>query len=183
MPPIFFGRQLPYTVGQMLIYDPTVDPYHCAIRVLAVLENANSPLPVDSVRIADYYLAYPAALSTMRLPSDVRTIRKLAKALVSPYRNPLAGRSTFERARPIFQAAMSSLVAVNLIDGELLRTGMLVRSNHELPEELSRTISGFMQRQQQIRRFVVTDLVCIPLLGSNGLKDRSGLMEHRYDPA
>lgn len=168
----------------MLIYDPTVDPYHCAIRVLAIMGyGASSELPVDTVRIADYYLAYPAKVAEIRLPNNHRGIRKPSKSLATPYRNPLEAKSTFERMRPIFQAALSCLVAAGFLDAEKLKRGLVSKGDVALPNDLSLAVSGFLDRQSLVREFVIKELTTIPLLGGNGLKDRSGLMEHRYDPA
>jgi hypothetical protein len=167
----------------MLIYDPTVDPYHCAIRILAIIEHgATSELHVDSVRIADYYLAYPSKVADIRLPNHQRGIRKQSKLLATPYRNPFEAKSTFERMRPIFQAALSCLVAAGYLDAEKLKRGLVARGA-SLPDDLSVAVSGFLVRQSLIREFVIKELTTIPLLGANGLKDRSGLLEYRYDPA
>ncbi|WP_310449008.1 ABC-three component system middle component 5 [Sulfuritalea sp.] len=167
----------------MLIYDPTLDPYHCSIRILSILERCNAKsLPVESVRIADYYLAFPATIADMRLSSDHLRIRKISRGLINPYRNPLKQRAAFERMRPIFQAAVSSLIAAGFLDDQEEKKGVLARSSSDLPEALRATIESFVARQRPIREFIVKELTAIPLLGPSGLKDRSGLMEHRYDP-
>lgn len=44
----------------MLIYDPALDPYHTAVRILVISISATArgaELTVDAARIADYFLA------------------------------------------------------------------------------------------------------------------------------
>ena len=166
----------------MLIYDPTVDPYHCAIRVLAITGGSSSELPLDAVRIADFYLAYPSKITNIRLLSHQRGIRKTSQSLSTPYRNPLEAKSTFERMRPIFHAATSCLVAAGFLDAEKLKIGVITRGPSALPEDLVVAVTNFLKRHSSVREFVIRELTTIPLLGSNGLKDRTGLMEYRYDP-
>lgn len=167
----------------MLIYDPALDPYHCAIRVLTVLENGPIPdLPIDSVRIADFYLAYPSKVAEIRLPNSMVKIRKYARELATPYRNPFGLKSAFDRMHPIFQATISTLAAANHIDTDLMKRGFLQRTETPLPADLQKVIREYLTRQSKIRNFIARDLTAIPLLGSGGLKDRSGLLEYRYDP-
>lgn len=167
----------------MLTYDPTLDPYHCAIRILTVLENGSIPdLPIDSVRIAEFYLAYPSKVAEMRLPSRMVKIRKFARELATPYRNPFGLKSTFERMNPIFQAAVSTLAAARYLNPDRMKQGFLQRTEMSLPPDLQTVIRKYVARAPEIREFIAKDLTAIPLLGSDGLKDRSGLLEYRYDP-
>lgn len=168
----------------MLIYDPNRDPYHCAIRILAVLDNrALQALPIESVRIADYYLAYPSKIADIRLPQQFRYIRTQAKKLTNPYRHPLGIKASFERLRPIFLAAASGLVAAGFVDEVEFKNGQLKATDKSLPEALRAAVSSFLARESDVRKFVVSQLLEIPLLGNDGLKHRSGLAEHRYDSA
>lgn len=168
----------------MLIYDPTLDPYHCAIRILAILEN--SPildLPLDSVRLAEFYLSYPSKVAEIRLPTRMVKIRKYARGLATPYRNPFELKSSFERMHPIFQAAVSTLAAAGYLDSDRTKQGVLQRTEMHLPVDLQNAIQQFLAREREIREFITKELTTIPLRGVDGLKHRSGLLEHRYDPA
>ena len=168
----------------MLIYDPTLDPYHCAIRILAISENASiSHLPLDSVRIAVFYLAYPSKVAEIRLPSNLVKIRKCARVLATPYRNPFDVKASFERMYPIFHAAVLTLAAAGYIDSDRMRQGVIQRTDKAFPADLSNVLQEFMGREREIREFIARELTAIPLRGVDGLKHRSGLLEHRYDPS
>ena len=53
----------------MLIYDPAFDPYHNAVRILAIAKAAQlrqAEVTVDAARIADYFLVYPYKIRSFR---------------------------------------------------------------------------------------------------------------------
>lgn len=170
----------------MLIYDPALDPYHSAIRILAIAKSSverGIELTVDAARIADYFLVYPYKLIGFRFPSEFKGIRAAAKAAENPYRHALGSRAVFERMRPIFFAALSGLVASEFVDVDELRRGILALTDRDVPNDLAEAVATFQVRQSTVGKFVLSDLIAIPPNGDNGLKHRSSLIEHRYDPA
>lgn len=166
----------------MLIYDPSQDPYHSAVRILAILRANPQGMPTDTVRIADFYLAYPSALEDFRFPSQFRKMRTLAKKYQTPYRRPALGWVTFERMRPIFIAAVSGLVAAKYVTAEAVKVGRLIPLLQNVPADLNKACGSYLERYSGIRSFISAELASLPLLGNEGLKARSNLLEHRYDP-
>jgi hypothetical protein len=170
----------------MLIYDPALDPYHSAVRILAIGKAAKgrqASVSVDATRIADYFLVYPYKIRSFRLPPEFGAMRKAANESDNPYRRAAGSRAAFERMRPIFLAALTGLVAADLVDGGALKGGLLVLSDTTWPDDLVAAVSQFDARQNTVGRFVLTDFLAMPSNGAGGLKDRSGLIEHRYDIA
>ncbi|WP_143752283.1 ABC-three component system middle component 5 [Burkholderia sp. SRS-W-2-2016] len=170
----------------MLIYEPALDPYHGAIRILAVAKSSsriNINLSIDAARIADYFLVYPYKMLSFTFPAEYRSMRTAAKDTENPYRSTSGNRTAFERMRPIFFAALSGLVAANLLDADLLKRGILSLSGNDLPADLAAAVARFQDRQTVVGKFVLSDFLKLPVNGNNGLKHRSGLIEHRYDPA
>lgn len=169
----------------MLIYEPALDPFHSAVRILAIAQNSAElglQVTIDAVRIADHYLSYPSALNQFRFPSELRSIRKLLRGTENPYRTN-GGKAVFERIHPIFSTALSSLSAQGYIDCEALKQGVIIASELDSSSDLSVSINRFRQRQTEIGKFVLNSLLSIPANGAGGLKDRSGLIEHKYDVA
>ncbi|MGB3431735.1 ABC-three component system middle component 5 [Achromobacter sp.] len=171
----------------MLIYDPALDPYHSAVRILAIAIAATqrkTELTVDAARIADYFLVYPHKLLGFKFPNEYRTLRTAVKATENPYRNTYGSRAAFERMRPIFFAALSGLVGAKLIDVEALKRGILsIIPSSSIPDPLAAAVSRFRDRQTEVGNFVLSELLGLPANGENGLKHRSGLIEYRYDLA
>jgi hypothetical protein len=170
----------------MLIYDPAFDPYHSAVRILAILRAAQSrqlEVSIDAARITDYFLVYPYKIRSFRLPPEFSLLRKAANDSDNPYRRASGSRATFERMRSVFLAAVTGLVAAGLLDGEALKRGLISLADSTLPEILAAAVSQFDSRQTTVGRFLLSDFLSMPANGAGGLKDRSGLIEHRYDIA
>lgn len=170
----------------MLIYDPALDPYHCAVRILALVNSSTEmsiELTVDAARIGDYFLAYPYNMLGFTFPAEFRGIRAAAKETQNPYRHTSGDKVAFERMRPIFIAALSGLIAADLVDAHALRQGIVKSTAQEIPSALAHAVSCFQDRQTDVGRFLLSDFLRLPTNGSNGVKHRSGLLEYRYDPA
>lgn len=170
----------------MLIYDPALDPYHSAIRILAITISSTSQqieLSIDAARIADYFLVYPYKMISFKFPKEFRTMRAAVKDAENPYRHATGNRAAFERMRPIFFASLSGLVAANLVDLPSLKRGILALTENDMPDDLAAAVDRFQVRQTEVGKFVLSDLLSIPANGDNGLKYRSNLIEHRYDIA
>ncbi len=170
----------------MLIYDPALDPYHSAVRILTIgraAEGQTIPVSVDAARIADYFLVYPYKIRSFRLPPEFGKMRKAADESENPYRRATGSRVAFERMRPIFFSALTGLVAAGLVDGDALKSGLLSLSETAWPDDLAAAVARFHERQNTVGRFVLSDFLAMPGNGAGGLKDRSGLIEHRYDIA
>lgn len=168
----------------MLIYDYALDPYHCAIRIITLClfsESAIDNLDAEHARILDYYLVYPSKIEAARLPPELKSIRTAAKAAANPYRNSPSKRSAFERMKPVFYSAASGLAAAGYLNITLYERGILSCSSHDVPEELLAAAQRFRARQSKIGNFIFSDLLSLPLNGADGLKHRTGLLEHRYD--
>lgn len=170
----------------MLIYDPALDPYHTAVRILAIaLSSARRKidLALDAARIADYFLAYPYKLTDFRFPSEFRAIRAAVKEAENPYRHVPGNRAAFERMRPIFFSSLSGLAAAGFLDEAGLKRGVLSLSAGAIPNDLAIAVARFQERQNVVGKFILSDLLAMPTSGENGLKHRSSLIEHRYDLA
>lgn len=170
----------------MLIYDPALDPYHTAIRILTIAISATArgaELTVDAARIADYFLAYPYKMANFKFPAEFKPLRAAVKETENPYRHANGNRAAFERIRPIFFAALSGLVASDLIQEATLQKGIIELTNHPMPDKLASAAQRFQARQTTIGKFLLSDFLAIPATGENGLKHRSNLIEHRYDIA
>ncbi len=60
---------------------------------------------------------------------------------------------------------------------------LVCRMNHKVPEVLNAQIAKNEKRNSIWYQLLVKFLAKYPINGKNGLKDRCGLMEFRYDPS
>lgn len=165
----------------MLIYHPAFDAYHCVFRLL-LLTNSIKKLEYSKLRILDFYLCFPAEIANIELPKAMQSIRSVAKEASNKFRGPVSALRTFRDLEQIQNAAVRLLAASEVFDSRMLEDGIISRSDRALPEELQRSTSTIQNQPNELTKFVLADLSNLELQGTGGLKQRTGLMEYRYDP-
>jgi hypothetical protein len=167
----------------VLIYHPAFDAYHCVFRML-VASGAVPALELAKLRILDYYLCFPAEVASIQLPQEHTEIRKVARTIKNEYRGPVNAQRTFREMEPIQQAAARLLAASGVFDSRQLELGTVSRTNHALPDDLLQTHAlepVTSTAAAAVEKYVLHKLSRLPLTGPGGLKQRTGLMDHRYD--
>ncbi|MGR2856882.1 hypothetical protein FY046_12660 [Erwinia sp. 1181_3] len=164
----------------MLIYHPAYDAYHCLFRMIALIDHVNE-IEVDKARILDFYLIFPALVSEIRMPHNYSAIKKEAKKYSNEYRNPINISSTFRDMHEIQMAAIRCLAATGLIEIVSLEKNIIKRTHKSIPDGLLLSMRDFINAKKDIHEFIVTTLSQFHLTGKDGLKDRTNLMEFRYD--
>jgi hypothetical protein len=167
----------------MLIYHPAFDIYHGAFRLLRLLEALpRTAVEVDRLRILDFYLLFPALLREVRFPIGEAGAKNYFKKLPPPYEEIDDPKALFMRLEPLQRAALEGLAASALIHGELLQQDKVQRSDVGLPVQLHDAIVARNRNSKEVQ-FLTGPLYKLDLYGKSGLKQRSDLFEHRYDPA
>lgn len=165
----------------MLIYHPAFDAYHCVFR-MALIAKIVKELEYSKLRILDFYLCFPAEVANIELHKEFLKIRSLAKEASNKFRGPVNSVRTFRDLEQIQNSAARLLAASNVLDSKKLEEGVVSRTNHPIPVEFSRLSQDSSGNVGLITNFILTQLSELPLTGVGGLKQRSGLMEYRYDP-
>lgn len=166
----------------MLIYHPAFDAYHCVFRLLALTEMV-SRIEVEKVRLLDFYLLFPSAIASIRLPQELKEARKLAKASANIYHDPINPATTFRDMHHIQEAALKCIAAAGFIDIKQFEVGFVVRTSMKIGDDLKVKVDHFLSSRQPITNVVVNHLASIPLRGHDGLKHRTELLEYKYDVA
>ncbi|MBC5788732.1 ABC-three component system middle component 5 [Providencia sp. JUb39] len=164
----------------MLIYHPAYDAYHCLFRMIAIVDHVQE-LEVDKARILDFYMIFPSLIQNIRMPVNYSQIKKLAKLYHNQYHDPISQDITFKDMYQIQLAAIKCLAATGLIVKEKLNRGLIYRTNMKIPDELLISMKKYLERRDDINSFIIEKLSQFHLFGKDGLKDRTGLMEYRYD--
>lgn len=166
----------------MLIYHPAFDAYHCAFRMLAITSR-HRLLEFSKLRILDFYLCFPAEIASVELPQTMATIRKFAKLEKNPYRGPVSHQRTFREMEAIQSAASRLLALTGIFSPTALEEGDVVRTGQALPQQLQAFVDNATKEKKEVVEFILSKFAEIPLHGIGGLKQRTGLMEYRYDAA
>jgi hypothetical protein len=148
---------------------------------MLLVSNTIPELESDKARLLDYFLLFPSLVHSIRLPSAMGRIKKQAAALKNQYRDPINPKRTFRDIQLIQNAAIKCMAGSNLIDHSAYESGLIVRSKVALPEAIIADLNEYRLAREPVSTFILDDLAKMPLLGIDGLKSRSGLMEHRYD--
>lgn len=168
-----------------LTYQPAFDPFHSVFRFLrlrqAVLPKA--ALPRDHVRLLDFYLMFPFRSHDVRVFPRHRQFKRLARQYenVRPYGDLPEDRILFHRMLPIQGAALDTLAQRGLLDLEQYKRGIIAPTASALPAPLLAKIEDANLQQRDLIEFLTALATEYELLGPNGLKYRSGLLDHAYD--
>lgn len=168
-----------------LTYNEAFDPYHAAFRFmrLHLACDVSARMPFDTLRILDFYLLFPFRLQAMKLFSDDTGWRKVSKSYEeqAPYGTMPDDNSIFARMEPFQRAAVSSLVKSGHLSPDAWDINEVQFTTEMLPSTVTNRCAELNTRMAD-----VVDILCqikarYPLGGRDGLKNRTGLLEYRYD--
>lgn len=168
-----------------LSYQPAFDPYHAVYRFLRLCKTvlAGRSLHEDHLRILDFYLLFPFRIDEIRLKRPHQKFKKLAKKFekAKPYGELPEDKVLFARMQPLQTAALDTLATKDLIDAELYRTGTIGTTDEQVSAQVAERIRADNETQKDLIEFLTVLATEYELLGDDGLKDRTKLMEYRYD--
>jgi hypothetical protein len=156
----------------MLVYHPAFDNYHCLARILKILEN----IPMkeygrDRIKIYDYFLLFPTEIRKITLPtvwSRYKTIKKENR-----YNEVQNTKDVFYRVSSFQDLALSALASFNMIERDLFTRDIIKRTSNPvefeiITDEIERLYFQFLNDYAN-------------KLSLKDLKERTKLMEHRYE--
>lgn len=167
----------------MLVYHPAFDLNHGMFRMLRLLEaNPEHRMKWDTFRILDLYYLFPHLLEAARLPRNMTKRKREFGKIGSKYTRVPTPRMFIQQLRGIHESIARSLAAKGFIEPTEFEEGLLVRTELAIPPELLRIFADAVDDAALVNMLAV-EVAAIPLTGGDGLKDRTGLLEHRYDAA
>jgi hypothetical protein len=168
-----------------LTYNEAFDPYHAAFRFirLNLACQLHTRTPFDTLRILDFYLLFPFRLQAMRLHSTDTGWRKVSRSYgdQAPYGAMPDDSSIFARMELFQRAAAASLVQSGHLSADAWETDEVEFIALELPTGLAARCNTLNARMADIANILCQIKARYPLGGRDGLKDRTGLLEYRYD--
>lgn len=168
-----------------LAYQAAYDPYHTAFRMLRIEEAAPRQfiLKIDHLRIVDFYLAFPHFIKNIRFsPRERGYIKKHSLgAFLPPYGDIPPASVLFRNMQPIQEAAIHTLVLQGFFAIEDFKDGYIRKTEKDVPGDLKKVVAKRNNEQKNLMEFFQNYLLDIKFEGMGGLKDRTGLMEFKYD--
>lgn len=165
----------------MLVYNPAYDIYHCIYRIIFILKKlkTNELIEIDRIKIIDFYLVFPYLISEIKFPREVSGIKKSFVAYNTKYRKVTNTFVTFQTMQPLQDQAIDYLCLKGYIsysNDEMVYPTHLINSfNITLRDHYFGEISKDIE--QRLFDFLINH----NFYGKDGLKDRTNLMEFKYD--
>ena len=167
-----------------LTYQAAFDSYHAIFRLFRLHPTITrkGPLHRDHVRILDYYLLFPSRTEPIRLNPQDRRFKKLAKIYAhdESYVDLPEDHLLFSRMQPTQLAAIDTLAAQLYFDPEKLSSNLVVATGRLMPDAISKRVQEANSQDSELLEFLES-FASYPLMGVNGVKARTGLLEYRYD--
>ncbi|MGY3307555.1 hypothetical protein ACVW06_000580 [Pantoea ananatis] len=164
----------------MLVYHPAYDAYHCLFRMMSIIERVDE-VEIDKLKMLDFYILFPSLLNLVRMPRQFIKVKKDAERIRNEYHDPLNPVVTFKDMKHIQEAAIKCMLAAGYIDAEFYGEGVVKRSSKIIPLNLKEKMDEFINDREPFSSFIIKKLSKFHLVGPDGLKSRTQLMEYRYD--
>lgn len=165
----------------MLVYNKAYDLYHTMFRILQITEKAKNTLEIDKLRILDFYLAFPVELLEIRSFVGFRKYEKYLNAEKNTYERIIDRKRLFFKMESIQTSAIKALISYGLIDPNEYREGTVKRTEASLSEALQTRINNANNENHNLITLITGPLASMNLYGHLGLKERTNLIEFKYD--
>jgi hypothetical protein len=167
----------------MLVYHPAFDIYNGVFRMLQLVTFMKQEnVELDKIRIWDFYLTFPNEARKISYPTSLSELKKIFKKRPeNPYEDLIDSKRIINRMKPYQMAALRCLASYGLIDSDLLAKKIISKTDKEIPSELLNKINDLSVEKSNIINLII-GFHELPLYGKAGLKERTGLIEFKYDP-
>jgi hypothetical protein len=168
-----------------LTYNEAFDPYHAAFRFirLHLACDISSALPFNTLRILDFYLLFPFRLQSMKFFADDTGWRKISRSYEdkAPYGVMPDDDTILGRMEPLQRVAVAGLVRCGHLSGNAWNVNEVQFTKQPFPANLRARCAELNADMADIVGILCQLKSRYPLGGRDGLKDRTGLLEYRYD--
>jgi hypothetical protein len=171
----------------MIIYNQALDLYHTIFRLVHFLDKFEnkSVIEIERLRIWDFYLLFPSKIHEIRLKQNESDIRKLRKQFIKDSKNPYDkikdNRKIFEKIKPYQLAALNCIASYGIIDKSFLSQQRISIINKEVLTELVTNFEELPPKERNVITLMTSHFNQISLFGTDGLKQRTNLLESKYD--
>jgi len=171
----------------MIVYNQAFDLYHTIFRFLQFLNRFENGtvIEIERIRIWDFYFLFPGRIHDITLKQSESDIRKLRNSFIkesnNPYEKITEDRKIFEKIKPYQLAALNCIASYGIIEKEFLSQHRIRISNKEILVQFVENFEELSPREKNVISLMTSHFNQISLFGSNGLKNRTNLMESRYD--
>lgn len=166
-----------------IAYQPAYDAFHTLFRFFQLEDIGFDHAETDRYRIIDYYLCFPGELRNFRFPPKQTRFRKVGDrfALANSFEKRPSPHLVLARMRPVQWACLETLEAEGFLVEGALEQQRIERADRALSDQLAARVAERREGHPELFEVIAVLATEYDLLGPNGLKARSGLLEHKYD--
>lgn len=159
---------------------PELDSHHAIFRYFCISRRFPK-LRVDTYRIIDYFFLNPFDLHTFR--TSGHSHRKLSETFsnLRPYRRTSEPAGVALQMWQFQQACLSALARREFISPSALSNDVVLLVEEDIPVLMRSLVEAEIKAKSDVLDFLESMIARYPLGGQGGLKDRSGLLDFRYD--
>lgn len=171
----------------MIIYNQAYDLYHTVFRFLQFLNrfDTESTIEIDRLRIWDFYLLFPNKIHEIRLKRDEFDIRKIRNQYIKKTNNPYdeiyENRKVFEKIKPYQLAALNCIASYGIIKKEMLPLNRVIISDKGILKKYIEELGELTAKEKNIVSLLTSHFYLMSMFGADGLKNRTNLLESKYD--
>lgn len=166
----------------MLVYHPYADINHGAFRALLLRKYALGPAAdMDYWRILDFLYLFPHKARSLTVPRKLVKQRNAMGAFYRKYNDVHSPKEFLAQMKRIHRSIAHLLAAKGIIDLEAMQRGSLVWNRFDLPLDLELRLDQRAEDHKDVLDFLGSLAAEVPARGPNGIKARTGWLEHRYD--
>lgn len=171
----------------MIIYQKPFDLYHTVYRMLKLLAHfkGDKLIEIERLRLWDYYLIYPNKMQNIRLLRSESDVKKYIKQFITrpnnPYEAVLNDRKMFEKIKPYQMSAINSLASYGIINKDYLIENRISNVDKNFINNYEDGFEMLSVQEENTIKLLTSHFYLMPLTGKDGLKNRTGLLESKYD--
>jgi len=167
----------------MLMYHPAFDANHCLYRIVSILHaSSDTPISWQLLRMLDFYYLFPSQLKNIKpWPSEISALKSKVMGIPDQYEDLTNPVRIFFELESFQKTATLELIAKGVLSRASFNKGIMELEPNSLPPDYIAFLNTDNFLKSHAFEVITKGLPTIKFSGSNGLKARSGLMEHIYD--
>lgn len=158
----------------MIIYHPLYDSYHSIVRTLKLLQSLEQkPYEKDRLKIYDYFLLFTHELKSITMPRDFLKYKDISKR--NRFNKVHDAKNTFIQLGHAQELGFSSMISYGFIDREYYLRDLLKINESDIANKIT---LEYTESEEMYIEFIK---LCFEKLPLRELKERTNLMEYRYE--
>jgi len=167
----------------MLIYHPAFDASHCAYRILKIF-NVNTKITrfeEDRIKLIDFYMVFPKQIKSIRFPRSFKLgkLKNILNSIDDTYRPCKSPYLIFQKMNIIQEKVLKNLILNEYLEFSSIDNTYFKGKKFEILSLSEPLFDNFIPLE--IEKEILNFLISFEIDGKDGLKDRTKLMEFRYD--